>query len=378
MQNNKYMKKNRLAIIITSVLIVVAAVLLWNNRYLTTLRGEAYDFTVRDTASVTRLFFADKSGNQVLLSRTEDGWKVNEKYDAQQTMVNNMLYTLDKMRIKMPVSLASHNSVITRMAGTNTKVEVYQIVPRINLFNKVKLFPHEKLTKVFFIGDVTQDNSGTYVLKEGADKAYIVHLHGFRGFISSRFSSNQEDWRDHKIISENISDIASLKLEFNNDPENSFILNETGRYKYEMKRLNNGSNVNIDTVRVLNLLTSFGDVRFEAFLSDITQERRDSIINSPYQERLTLTTKDGRQNVIRTYTMRINASAFGFTENDWDDDPDHKYAYVENNDELVMIQDFAFGKILKPAEYYEKGYIAPQRSIYIEEMEEIPSSSLPF
>ena len=378
MQNNKYMKKNRLAIIITSILIIVAVVLLWNNRYLTSLRGEAYDFTVRDTASVTRLFFADKSGNQVLLSRTEEGWKVNEKYDAQPTMVNNMLQTLDKMRIKMPVSLASHNNVITRMAGTNTKVEVYQIVPRINLFNKIKLFPHEKLTKVFYIGDVTQDNSGTYVLKEGADKAYIVHLHGFRGFISSRFSANQEDWRDHKIISNDISEIASVKLEFNNEPKNSFIINEKGRFTYEMKRLHDDSNIDFDTIRVLNLLTSFNDVRFEAFLTDITQERRDSIINSPYQERLTLITKDGKENVIRTYTMRINASAFGFTENDWDDDPDHKYAYVENNDELVMIQDFAFGKILRPAKYYEKGYIAPKRTIYIEEIEDIPSSSLPF
>jgi hypothetical protein len=345
---------------------------------LTTLRGDAYDFTVRDTASVTRLFFADKSGNQVLLSRTEEGWKVNEKYDAQPTMVNNMLYTLDKMRIKMPVSLASHNNVITRMAGTNTKVEIYQIVPRINLFNKVKLFPHEKLTKVFYIGDVTQDNSGTYVLKEGSDKAYIVHLHGFRGFISSRFSANQEDWRDHKIISEDINNIASMKLEFNNDAENSFVINTTGNYKYEMKHLHDGSNVDIDTIRVLNLLTSFNDVRFEAFLTDITKERRDSIISSPYLERLTLTTKDGKQEVIRTYTMRINASAFGFTEDDWDDDPDHKYAYIENSDELVMIQDFAFGKILKPAEYYQKGYKEPRRTVYIEEIEEIPSSSLPF
>ncbi len=372
------MKKNRLAIIITSILIVIAAVLLWNNRYLTTLRGEAYDFTVRDTASVTRLFFADKSGNQVLLSKTDEGWKVNDKYDAQPVMVDNMLYTLYKMRIKMPVSLASHDNVITRMAGTNTKVEVYQIVPRINLFNKIKLFPHEKLTKVFYIGDITQDNNGTYVLKEGADKAYIVHLHGFRGFISSRFSTNQEDWRDHKILSHNISDIASLKLEFNKDPENSFIINEKGRYSYEMKRLSDNSDVNIDTIRVLNLLTSFGDVRFEAFLTDISQERRDSIINSPYLERLTITTKDGKEDVITTYNMRINASAFGFTENDWDDDPDHKYAYIKNNDELVMIQDFAFGKLLKPAEYYEKGYVAPKRTIYIEELEEIPSSRLPF
>lgn len=372
------MKKNSFAIIITSILIVIAVILLWNNRYLTTLKGDAYDFTVHDTASVTRLFFADKSGNNVLLSRTDDGWKVNEKYDAQPVMINNILYTLDKLRIKMPVSLASHDNVITRMAGTNTKVEIYQIVPRINLFNKIKLFPHEKLTKVFYIGDVTQDNTGTYVLKEGAEKAYIVHLHGFRGFISSRFSANQEDWRDHKILSNDISEIASVKLEFNNKPENSFVINENGSYSYEMKRLSDGSNVDIDTIRVLNLLTSFNDVRFESFLSDISKTRRDSIINSPYQERLTLTTKDGEEHVITTYTMKIDASAIGFEEHDWDEDPDHKYAYIKNNDELVMIQDFAFGKLLNPAEYYEKGYVIPRRTIYIEEMEEIPSSSLPY
>ena len=371
-------KKNRLAIIITSVLIVIAIILVWNNRYLSTLGGDAYDFTVRDTASVTRLFFADKSGNQVLLTRTSEGWKVNDKYDAQPVMVNNMLYTLDKMRIKMPVSVATHDNVIKRMAGTNTKVEVYQIVPRINLFNKIKLFPHEKRTKVFYIGDVTQDNTGTYVLKEGSDKAFIVHLHGFRGFISSRFSANQEDWRDHKILSHDISEIASVKLEFNNDPQNSFILNEKGRYSYEMLRLNDGSHVDIDTIRVLNLLTSFGDVRFESFLSDISESRRDSIINSPFLERLTITTKDGKENVITTYTMRIDASAFGFIEEDWDDDPDHKYAYIENNKELVMIQDFAFGKLLKPADYYDKSYVAPKRTIYFEELEEIPSTDFPF
>lgn len=372
------MKKNRLAIIITLLLIVIAILLIWNNRYLTTLRGEAYDFTVRDTASVTRLFFADKSGNQVVLNRTERGWKVNDKYDAQPVMIDGILHTLAKMRIKMPVSLASHDNVITRMAGTNTKVEVYQIVPRINLFNKVKLFPREKRTKVFYIGDITQDNNGTYVLKEGADKAYIVHLHGFRGFISSRFSANIEDWRDHKVFTGNTDEIASIKLEFNNDPKKSFIINTTGDYRYEMLSLNDGSRIDIDTIKVMSLFTSFKDARFEAFLSDISEKRRDSIINSPYLEKLTLVTKDGHESVINTYTMKINADAFGLTEDEWDEDPDHKYAYLENEDELVMIQDFAFGKMLKPAEYYKKGYVEPQRMIYIEELEEIPSSELPF
>lgn len=373
------MKKNRIGIIVTLVLIVIAGVLLWNNRYLTTLRGDAYDFTVRDTASITRMFFADKSGNQVVLDRTDKGWIVNKEHGAQPVMIDNMLQTLNKLRIKMPVSLASHDNVITRMAGTNTKVEIYQIVPRINLFDKVKLFPHEKLTKVFYIGDVTQDNNGTYVLKEGSDKAYIVHLHGFRGFISSRFSANPEDWRDHKIFSYNIDDIKSVKLEFNKQPDKSYVINELGSYTYEMKNPYNGNNIDFDTIRVLNLLSSFKDVRFESFLTDIKESRRDSIINSPYLHRLTLTTKDGNVEVINTYTMKINAEAFGFVEEDWDDDPDHKYAYVENKKELVMIQDFAFGKLLQPAEYYTKGYVEPQQNIYIEELEEIPSSSnLPF
>ena len=366
------MKKNRLAIIITVFLIVIAGVLLWNNRYLSSLRSDAYDFTVRDTASVTRMFFADKSGNQVLLERNDDeGWTVNGKYNAQPVMIDNILYTLDKLRIKMPVSLSSHNNVIRNMAGTNTKVEIYQIVPRINLFNKIKLFPHEKLTKVFYVGDVTQDNSGTYVLKEGADKAYIVHLHGFRGFVSSRFSADPEDWRDHKIFSSGMRDIKSYTLEFNNQPEKSFVINEIGNFKFEMKHLD-GTPIDVDTVKMLNLLNSFKDVRFEAFLTDVDKDRRDSVINSPFDERLTLVTKDGTKSVVTTYPMKIKAPSY-MPEDDLDDDIDHKYAYIANDDELVMVQEFAFGKFLQPAAYYKKNNSRPQRMIYVDELEEIPS-----
>lgn len=367
------MKKNRLAIIITAVLIVIAGILLWNNRYLSSLRGDAYDFTVRDTASVTRMFFADKSGNQVLLERNNEGggWTVNGKYDAQPVMIDNILYTLDKLRIKMPVSLASHNNVIKNMAGTNTKVEIYQIVPRINLFNKVKLFPYEKLTKVFYVGNVTQDNSGTYVLKEGADKAYIVHLHGFRGFVSSRFSADPEDWRDHKIFSSSMRDIKSFTLEFNNQPEHSFVINEIGNLKFEMKHLD-GTPIDVDTIKMLNLLNSFKDVRFEAFLTDVAKNRRDSVINSPFEERLTLVTKDGKESVVTTYPMKVKAPSY-VPDDYLDDDIDHKYAYIADDDELVMVQEFAFGKFLQPAAYYKKGVTRPQRMIYIEELEEIPS-----
>jgi len=375
------MKKNTLAIIVVIALIVIAGVLIWNNRYLSTIHGEASDFTVYDTASVTKLFFADKNGHQVLLQRNCNGWTVDDEYPASQRLVNDMLYTLNRLRIRMPVSLKKSDNVITRMSGNNVKVEIYQIVPRINLFNRVKLFKHEARTKVFYIGDDTQDNNGTFVLKEGADKAYIVHLHGFRGFISSRFSANPIDWRDHIIFNSKMADIQSVKLEINKDLTNSFEITENGRYQFAMKDLN-GNNIEYDTLRILNLMSSFSDIRFESFLSDVEQHRRDSILNSPFQQKLTVTTKDGKSRTVTTFRLLANADMYDYDNSEFEEnpeiekmvtDPDHQYALLSEGNEFVLIQKFVFGKLLKPADYYRHDNIQPVNITTYKELETVES-----
>ena len=375
------MKKNNIiSIVIIAILVIIAGILIGNNRYLSSLRSEASDFSVYDTASITKLFFADKSGNQVLLQRDGTAWTVNNEFRANQNLVNEMLYTINRMRIKMPVSIKKSDNIVTRMSSTNTKVEVYQMMPRINLFNKVKLFYHEKRSKVFYIGDVTQDNNGTYILKEGGDKVYIVYMHGFRGFISSRFSANPMDWRDHTIFNAKLADIKSLKLEINDDPNNGFIINENGRYQYTMNRLN-GEPVDFSDNKVLNLLSSLGDVRFEAFLYDVDPARRDSIINSPFQQRLTLTMKDGKSSSVTTFRLRTNADLYDYSKEELENpdfdkiinDPDHKYALLSEGNEFVLIQDFVFGKLLKPADFYSKDYKDEIPQVYYKELETVES-----
>ena len=210
-------KNNRITIIIAALLVVIAGVLIWNNRYLSTLQGEASDFQVWDTASVTKIYLADRRENESLLERQEDGWTLNGIYKAHPKQVNYLLTTLYKIRIKMPVSVASHDNIVKQLASQSTKVEIYQIVPRVNLFDKIKLFYHEKRTKVFYVGDATMDSSGTFMLKEGADKAYIVYIPSFRGFISTRFTANPDDWRDHTIFHEKLADIQSVEIDFNED-----------------------------------------------------------------------------------------------------------------------------------------------------------------
>ena len=172
-------KNNKITIIIAALLVVIAGLLVWNNRYLSTIQGESSDFQVWDTASVTRIYLADRRDHESLLERQEQGWTLNGTYKAHSKQVQNLLTTMYKIRVKMPVSVASHDNIIKQLASQSTKVEVYQIVPRINLFDKIKLFYHEKRTKVFYVGDATMDSSGTFMLKEGADKAYIAKTHTF-------------------------------------------------------------------------------------------------------------------------------------------------------------------------------------------------------
>ena len=349
------MKKNKFTIILAIVLIAIAVLLVWNNRYLTSLRGDSADFQVWDTASITKVFLADRMDNVTLLERTENGWTLNTDYKAHPKKIEQLFYTLYKVRVRMPVSVASHDNIITQMASRSTKVEIYQIVPRINLFNKIKLFYHEKRTKVFYVGESTMDNSGTFMLREGSDQAYIVHIPGFRGYISTRFTADPDDWRDHTIFHESLANIQSLTIEFGGEPMRSFRIDNTGKHQYQLTRLGDNQVLPYDTLKVINLLSSFNDVRFEALINNITpQQRMDSILNSQFLHRITLVNKEGKEVSMKTYQKRVQR-ILEIPEEEHAFDVDRMYAFVNDDRDFVLVQYYIFDKILRDVDYYQAG-----------------------
>lgn len=350
-------KNNRITIIITALLVVIASMLIWNNRYLSTLQGESSDFQVWDTASVTRVYLADRKDHESLLERQENGWTLNGNYKAHSKQVQYLLTTLYKIRIKMPVSVASHDNIVKQLASQSTKVEIYQIVPRINLFDKIKMFYHEKRTKVFYVGDATMDGSGTFMLKEGADKAYIVYIPSFRGFITTRFTANPDDWRDHTIFHENMADIQSVEVDFNEDPEGSFRIDNIGKHQYKLTRLIDNQDLPYDTLKVINLMSSFGDLRFEAlFTNTLPQERIDSITNSPYLHYIVVTDKDGNKQDMKTFKKLVLNGVTDIGGELGDVDRDRMYALVDDGKDFVLIQNYVFDKVLHDVRYYEAGH----------------------
>ena len=348
-------KKN---IIIVAILVIMAVVAIFTGNHYSTLTEKESDFSVKDTASVTKIFMADNGVNQVLLERTPHGWILNKKFPANGRSVAFLLETLRKLKVKAPVSKAEHNNVVKRMAGIAVKVEIYQKVPRINIFNKIKLFYRDKRTKLFYVGDVTQNNLGTYMLMEGAERPYVVYIPGFRGFVSVRFSPKPDDWKSHVVFSEKLGDIKSVSVENGEKPDQSFkivVKNTLG--SYDLIRLQDHSKVDgYDTLKILNLLTSFRDLRYESLLNnEFSPQEIDSITHTkPIYIINLVTNKNDTIKVTMFKKSRYSDAVVNVREELVPVDLDRMYGLVNNDKDFVLMQYYVFDKILHPLDYYLK------------------------
>jgi hypothetical protein len=354
------MQRNKNILIISIILFVIAAVVLMQNQY-STLKEDESAFSVRDTAAVTKIFIADKNDHSVLLERSKYGWILNNTYQANTDQVNFLLSTMKRLHVKAPVPLAMRNNVISRIASIGTKVEIYQEVYRINLFNKYKFFKHEKRTKVFYVGDATQDNMGTFMLIEGADNPYIVFIPGFRGFLYTRFSAEPDDWKSHVVFNTKLADIKSVSLKFDKEPENSFkveVKNNAGNYL--LTRLSDGKVLDsYDTLKLLNFLTSFSDLRYETRLNKLkTPMEIDSIIHSePLYEMVLVDNNNDTTEVIMFKKPSLPeevADRYDFEDGFIPIDHDRFYALINDGEDFVLMQYYVFDKVLYPLSYYTK------------------------
>lgn len=75
------MKKNRIIIILTLILAIVAVVLIFSNKKSTIVDN----FAVEDVSTITKIFMSDKLNNKVTLERLdEQNWKLDNKFDASR------------------------------------------------------------------------------------------------------------------------------------------------------------------------------------------------------------------------------------------------------------------------------------------------------
>lgn len=342
------MNKNKTLLIFT-LLLALAAAILFYSRSSSTLNPEISDFTVKDTASVTKIFMADKSDQQVLLERSNTGpWKLNGKYEAMQENIQTLLQTLANIEVREPVAKAAHDNILKMLAVKSVKVEVYQMKYRIAI-GSIKLFPHEKLTKTFYIGDATMDNTGTFALMEDADTPVVLYMPGLRGFIATRFSTSETDWRVHTVFSKKLPEIKSIKVEFLDQPMESFIVENQNNTSLRLIRLfDNTEMAPYDTLKLVSFVNAFRKINYEVLMNDMESHKMDSIMSSAPKHIITLETKDGQKQSIRTFVRLLPEPEIDVFDGSLITyDLDRMYGLVNETD-FVAVQFFVFDKILIP------------------------------
>jgi hypothetical protein len=342
------MKKNKKLFILFVALAVVAA---WFviTKSKGTIKPTLRDFAVQDTASVNKIFLADKSGNNITLERsTTDGWMVNGKFNVRPDAIKVLLTTIKKIDVKEPVGKNAQDNVIKRLATKAVRCEIYQ---------------NNELVKAYYVGTETADQTGTYMILIDPEtmapsaKAFITYIPGFEGYLTTRYFTDERNWRDRTVFAYVPSEIKSVKMESPEHPEQSYEVTAQGGNSFQVKMLATNKPVNrMDTMAVKQYLSYFKQLNFESFETELKPNQIDSILRSQPINILTVTDASGKANKVSFYTRPNLKKVLDEKENPLPFDPVRMDAQMNDGKDFVMLQYFVFGKVLPPVEYFSKKY----------------------
>jgi hypothetical protein len=342
------MRKNKLFLLITALLITLALYLVLTEKN-TSLFSSDSEFAVKDTANIVQIFMADKNNNSLLFERKENFWIIGGEGKVHEKNIEMLLTTLKNLEVKYPVPLKAHDNIVKVMAASSIKVEVYKNDYRIRL-GSLRLFPFVNKAKTFYVGAVTQDNQGTYMLLEGADRPFVVTMPGFRGFVAARFTTNPQDWLSHEIFRIPYKNIQEVSVESSKEKNKNYRIRKLDS-GYEIMSLNNRQILqSYDTVALYTFLDAFKNINYESLLDAMPEEKVDSILKSEPVYTISLKEVNGQEHKIKTYLMFSRydqEEKYGFRP---EYDLDRMYAW--HNDKMLMIQYFVFDKITRPVEFF--------------------------
>ncbi|MBQ20112.1 MAG: hypothetical protein P1U44_00740 [Vicingaceae bacterium] len=329
------MKNNNKIIILVLLLAIAVAAYLYFNQGNTTynVEGAKLDFAVEDTSSITKIFIVDNQGKHVTLVKGEKSWMVNNKYDARPDNIRLLMKTFSRIAVKAPVPKSAQDNIIKSIATKGTKVEIYQ--------------GGGQPSKVYYMGNSTMDQTGTYMLleTEGVKSTvpFIMHIPGFRGFLYSRFFTDSQQWRDAAIFKYHPQDIQKLEVTYYETPEQSFTIIKKDTSFIMIDK--NNQEVKAPANRILEYLERYEKIYYEMVDTESKPELVDSVLNSQPFIRIAVTDVDGEINEVVAYHMpNFRETLDPVSGEPFEFDVDRMYANI-NKELFVYIQFATFDEI---------------------------------
>jgi hypothetical protein len=313
-------------------------------------------FAIKDTTTITRIFIADMFENKVLLTKSPEGWRVDNRKFAATYKINDLLATLTAIRVAQHIPSAGQQTILKRLAVNSTKVEVYETKPLFKLF-KHPFFTKERLLKTYYLGDATQTNLGSYALVEGLSEPYVIYKPGFRGYVTPVFSPDPVDWYSQQVFNTKLTRIQNASFIDFETPENSFYVQKSGPRSFALFDAQKQMVSDYDTTLLINMLSEFRERNYEMFFPKMSQSLKDSIIQFNFFKVISITDVEEQTTTMKLYHNINTGSLYmggDMIEEIYQEfDRDRCYAtFNDNTDEVYTIQFFHFDRQIQPLSYY--------------------------
>ena len=300
-------------------------------------RSEA-SFTIKDTSDIGKIFLARSNGESITLTRTDSGWIVNDKYKAHTSTLAGLMRTLKTQEAQAPVAENQHNAVITSLAGSSVKVEIYDR-------------GGDKM-RVFYVGGQSYNFGGTYMLLEGAKKPFLVKIPGFQGILGPYYNTDLADWRDRGVFRFDQEEITSVKMEYPQEPLNSFAIHNNGSISVDVDPAIKGAK-SLNEKRAESYLGLFQNVNCEGYLMGVIGI--DTILSTvPKVCIIDVTTSKGKRQHVEIYRMPLSQRSKNIYLEDDEYDVDRFYAVLNNFRDTAIVQRWSFEDLWRRGyEFYE-------------------------
>ncbi len=322
----------RVIVLLVLLVLAIGFYYFYTRKPLRTFSTDYSDFSITDTASIEKIFLASARGKQVLLTRVNNKWLVNEKIPADERKVNLLLQTMHDIKMRNPISEKEYNTVIKELTASGIKVEFYT---------------KNKLLKTIYVGQETNDKVGTYMMLDGAPTPFVTHIPGFVGYMTPRFPTEAKKWKSKLIFDVAIDEIKQVGVTFPQNLDESFVIENAAQ---PVLKNNSGINVTASNNYLKFYLSSFVQMYGEAYDDLYTKVQQDSIAKSPAYCVIDVQRKNGEHIALYLHTKKIDQRTkerYDEKGNELEIDAEKYYGFVSGESDMIYVQQYNFGRIIK-------------------------------
>jgi hypothetical protein len=228
------------------------------------------NFRIENPLTIGRIILTPKSGARSDLKRVGDHWMINDQYKARQSSVDVLLLGIQRQNLDHIPNRAANDDILRTMATSGIHVEIFDVAGKPLLS--------------YYVGGVTQDEYGTFFLKEGSSQPYCLNLPGFDGSLRPRYNIQPLDWRDVRFWMEDNDKIDSIIVDYPQQHSSAFKIYKKGMgYSVDPLYSTTSTKQGQTTNLVKSYLTNLSGLACEDYLNEMP--KKDSILRmEPFME----------------------------------------------------------------------------------------------